>query len=409
MIFTAVSHRHPAHAYPLYRKADFTSTRSITVGPNEVSIRSIARNRYDGSIDALKGPGLSASIPNADDLKNCVKWLDVVQIELSPGPQQLGIIDVQVFHHDTRTLFHINKGLGWQLVAPNIVQVYGKGREVPEEFDLWILARSYPSDELAILKPKIGSKADIAGGTIEIADLTKAYQGWSKDTGFLTGSQESHSKQCAMRLNWQGEWPNDTWREVNVVTRDGRTRFSYNSFSLGFPSSGYGPFHFDVPWEMIDHFELRPETNERAFFFDGLKTLPTSGRKFDPPPSVTRTVDQLRNGTKLEEFAPLSIHARVYRGSEIWPEYNVLLGTHRGEKSKTDDLDRAFTIFVWENSRFYLPFDFQWKDSSGPGWHQNLKRGNANIQFTDSGECLSQVYREPLEEIEAVKFVPQAY
>lgn len=406
-LWKAVSYRHPAHAYPLYEEADFTSGHRISVGPNVVSVRSVARNRYDGSIDILRSPGLNTSIPHADVLKQCCTWLDVVQIELEPGPELLAIADVKVFHHDTRTPLQENEGLDCRLFSPNVIHVYGLGKEVPEQFDLWIQGRSYPSDEVVILTPEKGSKADIAGGTIEIVDLAKDFPGWNEDVEFLVEGRKYTTDQCAITLDWQGDWPGDDWREVNVVTKDGVTRFSYNNFSFRFPAYQHRPLRFHIPWDEIDHFEIRPETKDRAFFFDGLMTLPLNGRKFDVPPSVTRTVDQLLAGTKLTEYAPLDIKARIYQGDDVWPDYNVLLGVrHHPSMNQSGNQDDAFTTCVWESGNIYLPFDFHWKDAKSKMWQsRNLQHGNANIEWTDSGVCRVQVFRESLDEMDSAKIV----
>src|SRR5690606_26989519 len=42
----------PTHKIPLYEKAPSTRGTSIRVGPNTIRLRSITRNRYDGTLEA---------------------------------------------------------------------------------------------------------------------------------------------------------------------------------------------------------------------------------------------------------------------------------------------------------------------------------------------------------------------
>lgn len=400
-----MSHRHPAHANISYGKADFTSGRSITVGPNVVSIRSIARNRYDGSIEVLQGPGLATSIPHAEVLKKCSKWLDVVQVELEPGPERLGIEEVRVFNHVTRHGFDASRGLGWQVVGPNIIHVYGLGVEVPEQFDLWIRARSYSRDKGAILQPKVGAQADLAGGKISIAEVQEQYAGWSSESGFWKPAPKQFYE-SAIRLEWNDKWQGDEWLDVNVVTCDGTTRYAVDSFQPGLPWESVFPSRLNVPWQAIDHIEIRPKVRRRAFFFDGLKTLPAQTRKFDNPPSPSRTTDQLMKGVMLDEFAPLRISARIYGGNEVWPEHHSLLNISAAEITDAIGAEDAFTLLVHESGEFYLPIQFRWKDSNNKKLSTNsLTTGRSNLDFSAKGICRSQIYHESVKELDAVEFV----
>jgi len=406
-LWRALSYRHPAHANVLYQEADFTSGHRISVGPNVVSIRSIARNRYDGSIDVLKGPGLRTSIPQTDVLKKCSRWLDVVQVELEPGSERLGIVEVRVFHHQTRQQFALNEGLGWHLVEPNVVQIYGLGTEVPEQFDLWFRARSYPSDEVAILRPEVGSQATLAGGTVEVVDLADDFAGWDRKTGFIPGDPNTASGQSAVTIKWQGDWPDDDWRDIYAVTRGGATDFSFRLFNLQYPWNSSGPMRFDFTLAEIDHYEIRPRTDESFFFFDGLKVPPPQARKFDPPPTVTRPMDEMLEGVILEEFAPLKITARIYPGT-FTPNYRLFNNVASDDPGPMVDMDTSFSLLLQEETRIYLPFDFHFRDRPGGNWRRNnIAAGNANSLFTEYGWCYYRIYHEPASEMQAVQLVPK--
>ncbi|MFN3149189.1 hypothetical protein [Bremerella sp.] len=387
--------------------ADFTSGRQITVGPNVVSITSIARNRYDGSIDILKGPGLSAAIPNADVLKKCGKWLDIVQIELEPGPKQLRIAEVRVFHHDTRTLFENNVGLGWRLASPNIVQVYGIGTEVPERFDLWFCARSYPSDEVAILQPRAGSQSTLSGGVVGVGELKQDYAGWSSTSGFVESGPQNLIGGSAVRLDWYGNWPEDDWRDVLVVTRSGWTDYSCKDVNLRYASENSTISRFDLPIEAVDHFEIRPHVRDNVFFFDGLQTLPATGRKFDPPPTPTRSIDEMLAGTTLDELAPLSISTRAYNSTGLQLQYAPFFNTVDVGGDTPKELISPFTILVQENGSLFLPMAIHLRDAESKAWRFNiLATGTSTVENNTYGTCISRIYLEQANSLDAVKFVP---
>ena len=125
----------PTHKIPLYEKALGTRS-SARVGPNEIKIRLVARNDRDSSIYVENGHGkvLAGSPPkNEKTLADAAGWLDIAQIELDPGPDLLDIIQVRIFDHDTRKLIsELNPAFGWSEAKPNLIHLYGVGKELPD-------------------------------------------------------------------------------------------------------------------------------------------------------------------------------------------------------------------------------------------------------------------------------------
>lgn len=197
-VWRVFSYRHPAHQFLFYEKAPFTSGREIKVGPNTIAIRSIARNRYDGKVHMLTGDGLGQQIPDAERLKGCAKWLDVVQLEITPGPDLAEIIQVRIFDHETRTMLsELDRAYGWRVVEPNLIQIYGLGKEIPAKLDVWLRLNSYADGKIYQLSPTPGASVQIPGGTISVDEVQDGFAGWSSAQGFYPSNPEGASiRQC---------------------------------------------------------------------------------------------------------------------------------------------------------------------------------------------------------------------
>ncbi|WP_164101004.1 hypothetical protein [Candidatus Laterigemmans baculatus] len=109
------------HQIPAYEKAPGTRALTAPVGPNQIRIRSIARNRRDGNIELRAGPGLARSgpFPHSGVIAASGPWLDVYQFELEPGTDRVEIIEARVFDHATRTMLtSVSPAFGWQTIPP---------------------------------------------------------------------------------------------------------------------------------------------------------------------------------------------------------------------------------------------------------------------------------------------------
>ncbi|HVT29444.1 MAG TPA: hypothetical protein VHE81_15620, partial [Lacipirellulaceae bacterium] len=101
------SYEPPTNRIPLYEKAEGTRRGWMNVGPNRVRLAVIARNDRDGTLHVEDGQQHSTSqsqVPDSSTLAIAGPWLDVAEIRLAPGPEQIDIIDARIFDHKSRRL-----------------------------------------------------------------------------------------------------------------------------------------------------------------------------------------------------------------------------------------------------------------------------------------------------------------
>jgi len=389
----AHTYRHPAHAVMSYEKAPYTSSRKMKVGPNEISIRSIARNRYDGTIDVIKGDGLRTNIPQANQLKQAAKWLDLVQLEIEPVPERVEILEARVFDHQSRALlWQVDAAYGWQVAEPNLVQVYGFGKEIPDKLDIWLRVQSHPSQDVYRLPPKAGAKVQLPKGTVAVKDLQAGMQGWSSATGFTQPSPNA-ADGCGILLDWKGAWSDEGKFQFGAVSRDGVREYEDTYLDLSRSSQAAAPARFHIPLEDVDHLVLRPDGGRHAFFFDGLEIPPSQTRPFDPLPAASIVVDGQEVDGTLKQFEPLTIRYRTRMGNHVYP-------------IRPDEPAGAFSLFLimpgqgnyFPNTKVAIKPD----DTGGsPSWF----RGNSqSISTSSTGmRTFSGVYWQPLDEVRRIE------
>lgn len=408
-IWRLVSYRHPAHQFLSYEKAPYTSGRQMRIGPNVIKIVSIARNRYDGKIHVVSGDGLSQQIPGVPQLKKCAKWLDVVQIELSPGPDLVEIIEVRIFDHETRAmLMELDKAYGWQIIEPSRIQIYGLGKEIPEKLDVWLRLNSHADGNVYELAPKPGASVEIPGGKIAITEVKDRFAGWSSAQGFYPSSPESGAD-SAVLLDWQGAWPAETKYQFTSVSDVGEKEYEGMFLRLDWNSKSMGPVRSHFPLDSIDHFEFRPFGGRHRFFFDGLEVPPSSGRKFDPPPTGKIAVDGNECQGFLSQFDPLRIRYLVERGSNVHGSavWNTLAWINKGGPNK--NIDSQFTLMF--NARgmaglldIRLPLDIRLQDATTGQWlGQNTQSSGNYMSHGMNRKASAQVFNMPLEDVKTIE------
>ncbi len=312
----AFFYQHPAHKFPYYNWAPYTSGYKFRAGPNTIAIRSIARNRYDGSIQMISRGGLRTQIPNVDSLTQCATWLDVVQIEITPGPELVEIVEVRVLDHETRMLLSgVDQAFGWRVTESNCLQVYGLGKEVPAKLDVWLRLHSFADDTIYTIGTTPGSKVDLPGGTIRVAEVKENFSEWDKEHGFSLTDPGGGSG-SAVLFDWQGDWQG-TPLMVTAISDLGEREYSGEPMKPEWRGSILGPKWSRFPLELIDHFELRPYCEHQEFFFDGVDVPSPVGRTFDPPPIATIETHQRETAGTLQELAPLWVQYRVEAGSNV--------------------------------------------------------------------------------------------
>src|SRR3954470_19328215 len=86
------SYEAPTDRIALYEKASGTRRDWFDVGPNRVRLAIIARNDRDGTLHIENGQRQAAAasaVPDAVTIEGAGPWLDVAEILLTPGPEQI--------------------------------------------------------------------------------------------------------------------------------------------------------------------------------------------------------------------------------------------------------------------------------------------------------------------------------
>lgn len=392
--------QHPAHQFPAYSWAPYTTAYQYQAGPNTITIRSIARNRYDGTIHLISAGGFSSQIPDVDVLTRCAPWLDVVQIELTPGPKRVEILESRVFDHDSRTLLSLHRAYGWRVTESNVLQVYGMGKEVPEKLDIWLRLYSYADDTIYTIGVTPGDEVEIPGGTIRVAEVKEGYSGWSKEQGFFPTSSSGGSG-SAVLFEWQGDWRGKPLNCTAVTDLEERLPCGGELLKPELRGNFIRPAWSHCSLELIDHLEIRQADKERRFFFDGVKIPPPVGRTFEPPPSPTVIeTDQGETAGVLHELAPLLVHFRIEKGhnaSGILQEGSTMWIKRSGRRQQRDT---SFSILVNGWGISMLPLKFRMQDAKLGTW---MPVGYGASAYGDHCFAYENVIDRPLGEVKAIE------
>lgn len=396
-LLQAWSYVHPAHKFPAYEKAPYTSRLQKEIGPNTIRIRSIARNRYDGKIHLIRQSGLSQEIPNPQQLKGCAKWLDVVQFEITPGPDLAEILEVRVFDHETRDM--LRDGYGWQVVEPNLVQVYGFGNEVPEKLDLWFRLNSHQDNVVYKLPPTKGASVKLPERTLSVSDVTDGYVGWSAQAGF--SPPQAGSMDSAVQIDLHSGKSRWVDYQVTTVSKSGEKEFeSYSLWPQGV-HAGKRIVSSHFPLAKIDHYEVRPFGGRHRFFFDGIEVPPPAGRKFDPPPVAIIKTNQGECEGVLPEFDPLLMHFQVEKGSNISGSSARDSSAWILRNGPQVGIDEQFSVILRLRGTKDLPLGIRLQDTEG-AWS---KPGSSSTFSANSGnyKVSADLYRVPLDDVQAIE------
>ncbi|RCS49421.1 hypothetical protein DTL42_12915 [Bremerella cremea] len=401
---------HPAHQFSEYQRAPYTTAYQYQAGPNTITIRSIARNRYDGTVHLISTGGLSSQIPDADQLTKCAAWLDVVQIELTPGPKQVEIIESRVFDHESRTLLsEIDRAYGWRVTDSNVLQVYGMGKEVPEKLDVWLRLYSYADDTIYTIGVTPGDEVEIPGGTLHVAEVKEGYSGWSKEQGFFPTSSGGGSG-SAVLFDWQGDWRGKPLICTAVTDLGERDQGGEQLLKPEWNGHLIGPATSRCSLELIDHLEIRQAGKDLRFFFDGVKVPPPVGRTFDPPPflAIIKT-DQGETAGVLHELAPLLVHYRVESEANI-DRMNAYSSQQFTSFSipTYDPLRRlGLQLRMWGLSE--LPLALRVKDAQTQNWKSVADKDVGTYKLTGSHGFISLIrVAHTLAEIDAIEVTVNA-
>jgi len=311
----------PTDRIPLYEKAPSTRGSWIDVGPNRVGIRLLARNDRDGSIHYENGRGVAVQrlvAKRQQDLVNAAPWLDVAEIEFTPTPDRLDIIEARIFDHKMRTLLsRVDPAFGWRIVEPDVIQVYGLGKKIPAQLDVWLRLQSYaPNSPVTILAPLPKSDCNVAGSTLTLDDIRDGRWSWSKDRLQIPLGEKGATVTAVFKF--QGGKGTSERYQIAAVSKTGEKVHTDVPHYLDFSQPSYHrqfPIFFNISLQDLKHFEIRPFGGRHRFFFDSLTLPQVSASPFAQPPTAKVAVAGGEIESQVPAFQPLNVRISTYRGN----------------------------------------------------------------------------------------------
>ncbi len=389
-----------------YEKAPHYHGRTARIGPNQIRIESVARNDRDGTIRVETGRGemLSVKVPYEQILKDCSPWMDVAQIELSPGGDLLDVLELRIFDHERRELIGTNEAsFGWRAVSSQVLQVYGIGKKLPDRLDVWMRLNSYDAkDSVYRLSPTVGSSVQLGSTslTVSVKDLQRGFAGWSSTDGFFDVVGDIHAE-SAFEFDWQlPEGSPDM--QLCAVTKKGE-RFGRDRFVR----QGNQVVSFPTPVASIDHFEIRRFGGRHRFFFDGVE-LPESksALPFADPPVSRVNVGGAEVEATASEFLPLDVRVTVPdgdygSGSTAGATKMTLIPHPNGPENKGG----AISLIVDMRGFGARPTVFRFQTAGGSQWKPGSLIGHTGgaRSFGAIRSLSEDNFRTPLSEVDAIE------
>jgi len=402
------------HAIPLYERAPSTRRLSIRIGPNTIRIKRIVRNRRDGSLSVETGHGAmltEGKVANKQPIIQAAPWLDVVQIELEPGPELLDILEVRIFDHKTRTILgDIHPNFGWQVLRPNLLQLYGIGKELPNKLDIWLRLQSYDAkDQVTRLEPTIGASCALPGGVLTLKDIRRGYSQIDLLQGCFVGKKYDELEDLASAiLSWQGTQRGVSYQVEAVLDSGEKHR---PTLQLLHPDSRKFEaviFHGLTTNEKIDHFELRPFGGRHRFFFEGVQLPRSNGKAFVKPPVALLKIEGKEIVTEIPEFAPLTAKLSTHRGD--WALGTDGRGRYVMQKpGGVTAVEEEFTLVYHMRGLGDVPWQFRFRDSI-TGKLNSESEASPHMTARSSGltsRAGHKSFRTPLKQIEAIEVTLQ--
>ncbi len=405
----------PTHKIPLYEKASGTRSLSTRIGPNTIRIAQLARNRRDGTLVVEDGHGTSlptVKVTNPKHLADSAPWLDVVQIELEPGPGLLDIVEVRIFDHEAQTILgEVSPNFGWQVLKPNLLQIYGIGKELPVKVDVWLRVQSYDAkDQVTRLEPTKGASCDLPGGTLTLKDISGEYSSVDMIKGRFFGQRMESLDLVTSIFSWQGKQFNSAYQIEAVLKSGERHRPDSIPHLLHFDSGKFNAatFRGGIILEEIDHFELRPFRGRHKFFFEAVQLPPSTGKAFAKPPVATLKIKGQEVSVDIPNFAPLAARLTTHRGD--WAFGTDGRGRYVLQNpAGVTALEEDFSLVYQMRGIGRVPWQFRFQDAATG---KLLTEFETSPHISSQSSGLSSLvghtnFRKPLKEIDAVEITLQ--
>ncbi len=308
-----------------YENAPSTQTLTIPVGPNTFSIQAVVRNDRDGSLHFEDGAGNSlqeTGFKVNSNFTDQAKWLDLVNIYLSLDEKLFDVLEQRVFDHTTHEMVTMNQqsAAGFDIPLPSVVQIRSCFQTLPDTVDLWMRAHSYHKDyPVYKLPPQEGSSVVIVDGKITIDEVQKGSVSYKMTRGNIQWGQSEgdESVACTVVFDFNGEWTGDRY-QICAVSQNGNKVFPDVPHFIDFNEMGPTQvINFEIPYTLIDHFEIRPFGGRHRFYFEGLRLPKISPASLNPPPPVEFLVDGKEISKTSLDLYPIRVSLHSMKGE--WP------------------------------------------------------------------------------------------
>lgn len=399
-------YRHPTYSLGLYEKAPSTRSGSIEVGPNRIEIEYIARNDRDVSIhyeDGFSSPVTSQSADEAQ-FKQVGPWLDVVEFVLAPSPGEIDLVEFRIFNHDTRDPLNQTDGYGWRLKSPNVVQVYGIGKKLPPQVDLWFRLHSREAGTATHrLEPKRGATCQLPETVVTLDDIRAG--SWKSVDNKLEQPADLRSANTTLAISWSEPTTSATYDLIAVSKRGQRARSDdYLATQITPNRPLFSTESLFMPLDQIDHLELTPHVDRSVFFFDGLTLPSASETPFAPPPVAVVRVDGQPTTQEVQDFLPIEMNVALLDGE--W-NHNVTsngdLGWAIPNPDGPRDVGSALTLtYQTQGINLRPQFEYLDSDTNQPIPYADLHHSSSGSSGGNNFAAGDETLRIPLKRIKEV-------
>ena len=413
--YWAMQRKHPTHAIAAYEQAPAYHGRTATIIDNKIEVRSVTRLQRDGTLTTESGDGqaIDTDVPYVKELTNATDWLDVVQVDLAPDEELIDLVEVRVFEHNSRELlFHTDPAYAWSIKKGNVIQIYGIGKPLPDEVDLWFRLYSYQPDEpVRMLSPASGESVSLDDVKLTIDEIQTGFTGWSSSLGLYPVEGKYHAD-CSMQVSWEVTKPDTEPITYQMVARGKDGRRVYSDYLYRFERNYHKrSIQFPMALEELDSIEIRQSRGRKRFFFDGLKLpkLTQPNAQLAPLPSFVIKPNGKAIHVSSQELAPLSVDIEVLdgmtaSGTQGASHGSALIPYPDGPR----ELGESFSVVIKSKGFGSNGFVLDFRKRGNPIWISGRSMGAPSSSSASSSleAILAKNYHVPIATVDEIRLTP---
>lgn len=286
--------------------AEAKGTRSdeIVSGLNHYRIGRVARSQADGQFTEL----VRATSPDLPPLPRATnsRYMDHAIIDLvMPVPDRFEIDSTLVLDSQTKIpLASFQRAADLKVLNKNRFHLFSLIEDLPEEVDLVLKVRNYPSSALRMMIPVAATGNYEKQGVTFYNEYLGAgqHEGWSSTSGFY---QEAKMLDSLSEMLFKIEAPENRRFSLLLVTKDGE-RISLRTFSpvLRIPR----------PLTDIDHFELLTDVPVETIYFEKISLPSRRVSVIQELPHPEFLLTGAPETQETEMFSPLVLRCKTLEG-----------------------------------------------------------------------------------------------